>query len=76
LGWVLFKLNQPEKAREQLEKALSYSRRSPTLHEHLGDVLLKLGKLSDARRTWEKALEFALETDETARLKAKLKEAR
>jgi tetratricopeptide (TPR) repeat protein len=76
LGWVLYKLNQPEKARAQLEKALLYSRRNPALHEHLGDVLLKLGKLAEARRLWEKALEYSLETDEVARLKDKLKDAR
>lgn len=75
LGWTQFKLGNAEKAREYLEKALVQSRRSPTLHEHLGDVLHKLGKLADARRAWEKALEYALEADETARLKSKLKDA-
>lgn len=76
LGWVLFKLNQPAKAREQFEKALQFSRRNPTLHEHLGDALLKLGNPAEARRAWEKALEFSMEAGETARLKDKLKTAR
>jgi predicted negative regulator of RcsB-dependent stress response len=58
-----------------LEKALSFTRRNPTIHEHLGDVLLKLGKLAEARRAWEKALEYSLEADETARLKGKLRDA-
>lgn len=76
LGWAHFKLGNTEKARESLEKALTYSRRSAAIREHLGDVLQKLGRLAEARRQWEKALELSLEADETARLKVKLKDAR
>ena len=76
LGWVQFKLGKAEKAREQLEKALTYSRNSATLHEHLGDVLRDLGRVSEARRQWEKALEFSIEANEIARLKDKLRDGR
>lgn len=74
LGWAHFKLGRVERARVELERAVQYARRSPTLHEHLGDVLKDLGKLDEARRSWEKALEFSVEAEEIARLKDKLKE--
>lgn len=76
LGWAHFKLGNAEKAREHLEKALIYSRRSATIREHLGDVLQKLGRTAEARRNWEKALELSIKADETARLKGKLKNVR
>jgi tetratricopeptide (TPR) repeat protein len=76
LGWVQYKLGQVEKAHEQLEKAIIYSRNSATLHEHLGDVLRDLGHVPEARRHWEKALEFSIEANEIARLKDKLKDGR
>ncbi|MDX2032965.1 MAG: tetratricopeptide repeat protein [Blastocatellia bacterium] len=73
LGWTHHKLGNQEKARETLEKALLYSRRNATIHEHLGDVLQQQGLLADARRQWEKALEYSIEADEIARLKGKLR---
>lgn len=73
LGWVHYKLGHLEEARANLEKATSYARRSSTVYEHLGDVLRDLGRVPEARRQWEKALEFSVETNETARLKDKLK---
>jgi Tfp pilus assembly protein PilF len=39
LGWARYKLGQVEQAREQLERALSYSRAVPRFTSHLGDVL-------------------------------------
>lgn len=74
LGWAHYKLGNMEKAREYLEKAILYSRRSATGHEHLGDVLQKQGRLAEAKRQWEKALDISIEADEIARLKVKLKE--
>jgi tetratricopeptide (TPR) repeat protein len=76
LGWAHYKLGHLEEARVHLEKAMIYSRRNSTIHEHLGDVLRDLGKESDARRQWEKALEYSIEADEIARIKVKLKDTR
>ena len=76
LGWAHYKLGNLDKARESLEKATVYSRRSVTAHEHLGDVLQKQGRLAEAKRQWEKALEHSIEADEIARLKVKLKDVR
>jgi tetratricopeptide (TPR) repeat protein len=72
LAWTYHKLGQNDKARLHLEKAMTFSRRNPTIHEHLGDVLKDLGQLPEARRQWEKALEYSIEATEIARLKVKL----
>jgi tetratricopeptide (TPR) repeat protein len=76
LGWAHYKLGNYDKAREALEKAVLYSSRNATLHEHLGDVLRQQGRLAEARRQWEKALEYSIEAGETARLKVKLKDGK
>ncbi len=76
LGWTHFKLGNIEKARQYLEKATIYSRRSSTIHEHLGDVLREAGRMAEARKQWEKALEYSVEADGIARLRGKLKDAR
>jgi tetratricopeptide (TPR) repeat protein len=76
LGWAHFKLGDIEKARQYLEKAMTYSRRNSTIHEHLGDVLREAGRLNEARKQWEKALEYSIEADEIARLRGKLKDVR
>lgn len=76
LGWAQYKLGQLDKARASLEKATNLTRRNATIHEHLGDVLRDLGRLVEARRHWERALEYAIEADEIARLKVKLKDGR
>jgi tetratricopeptide (TPR) repeat protein len=76
LGWTHFKLGNIEKARQYLEKATIYSKRSSTVHEHLGDVLREAGRMAEARKQWEKALEYSLEADGIARLRGKLKDAR
>lgn len=76
LGWAQFKLGNPEKAKESLERSLVYSRRNAAAYEHLGDVLQKLGRLAEAKRHWEKALELSLEDAEVARLKGKLRDRR
>jgi tetratricopeptide (TPR) repeat protein len=76
LGWTHFKLGDIEKARQYLEKAMLYSRRNSTIHEHLGDVLREAGRLPEARKQWEKALEYSVEDDEIARLRGKLKDVR
>jgi len=76
LGWTHFKMGNIEKARQYLEKATIYSRRSSTVHEHLGDVLHEAGRMAEARKQWEKALEYSVEADGIARLRGKLKDAR
>jgi tetratricopeptide (TPR) repeat protein len=76
LGWAHYKLGNIERALEHLEKAMFYSRRNSTIHEHLGDVLRNMGRVNEARRNWEKALEYSIEADEITRIKVKLIDAR
>jgi tetratricopeptide (TPR) repeat protein len=73
LGWVLFKLGQPEPARIQLERALRLAPRSAATHEHLGEVLEALGRRVEARRHWQKALEYAADEPQRSRLKSRLR---
>ena len=45
-----------------------------TIREHLGDLYSKLGDMAKARKYWQEALRLSNETEETARIKGKLKE--
>jgi len=57
LGWVLFKLGNPQEALPLLLKAVEYAEEpDPTLHDHLGDVYQALGELGKAREAWRKSL--------------------
>ena len=72
LGWAYFKLGKFVEAEKYLKNALRFDNSSSTIHEHLGDVYQKQGKLDLAKSAWQKALEFASDTDEINRIKAKL----
>jgi Tfp pilus assembly protein PilF len=72
LGWAYFKLGKHVEAEKYLKNALRFDNSSSTIHEHLGDVYQKQGKLDLAKSAWQKALEFASDTDEINRIKAKL----
>lgn len=72
LGWAWYKKGDKRKAAELLEKALRYSRRNSTIHEHFGDVLRDLGQLDKARLQWEKAMEYSIEADAISRIRVKL----
>ncbi len=72
LGWAYFKLGKFIEAEKYLKNALRFDNSSSTIHEHLGDVYQKQGKVDLAKTAWQKALEFASDTDEINRIKAKL----
>lgn len=56
LGWVYFKLNQPELALKYLQQA--YDRYPDAeIAAHLGEVLWSLGEKRQARAIWNQALE-------------------
>jgi tetratricopeptide (TPR) repeat protein len=68
LGWVLFKLNQPQKALEYELKAVELtSEPDATVFDHLGDIYLALNQPDKAREAWNKSL--ALEPSDTVRKK-------
>ena len=68
MGWVLFKLNQPQAALEQVRHAVELSTEpDPTLYDHLGDIYSALQQRDKAREAWTKSL--SLEPNETVRKK-------
>ncbi len=56
MGWVLFKLKQPEQALGYLQKALEAIKNDPILYDHLGDVYSALKQHDKARESWEKSI--------------------
>jgi tetratricopeptide (TPR) repeat protein len=68
LGWVLFKLNRPKEAIEQLLKAMHNSPEpDATILDHAGDIYAALNQLDNARDSWTKSL--SLEPNEKIRQK-------
>jgi tetratricopeptide (TPR) repeat protein len=62
LGWILFKLRQPQEALGYILKALELSEKpDPTLYDHLGDIYVALDQLDKARDAWRKSI--ALDPD-------------
>ena len=68
LGWVLFKLHQPNAALDYILKAIQLSEEEDaTLYDHLGDVYAALGQVEKARAAWSKSL--AIEPNDQVRKK-------
>jgi tetratricopeptide (TPR) repeat protein len=68
LGWVLYRLNRPEEALAQEQKAIELSPEpDPTLYDHLGDIYAALKQSDKAREAWQKSL--SLETNDQVRKK-------
>ncbi|HMD54041.1 MAG TPA: tetratricopeptide repeat protein, partial [Phycisphaerae bacterium] len=59
LGWVMFKLNEPRGALDELRTAVSLpGGQNPEGMEHLGDVLDALGEKSEAIESWKTGLQL------------------
>jgi tetratricopeptide (TPR) repeat protein len=57
LGWVLYKLNQPQQALPCMLKAVQFTPEpDPTVEDHLGDVYLALGQTDKAVAAWKKSV--------------------
>lgn len=56
LGWVYFRLGRLQEAEDNIRKALIFTPRDATVHDHLGDVLLKESKVREAVSQWEASL--------------------
>jgi tetratricopeptide (TPR) repeat protein len=68
LGWVLFKLNQPQQALPQMLKAIQYTPEpDPTVLNHLGQIYLALHQTGKAIEAWKKS--FAIDANEDAKRK-------
>ena len=57
-GWIYFKLEEYEKAREYIEMAIEAGDENAVMLEHLGDILFMSGKQLQAEELWKKALEL------------------
>lgn len=58
MGWIYFKMNNYELAKQYVEKAIKYGGESSTMLEHLGDIEFKLGNKKDAKNLWQKSLKL------------------
>jgi tetratricopeptide (TPR) repeat protein len=68
LGWVLFKLNEPQNALDYILKAVELTEEpDATLYDHLGDIYAALNQLEKAREAWKKSL--SVEPSDTVRKK-------
>ena len=57
LGWILYRLNKPDEALAQVQKAVELSEEpDPTLYDHLGDIYAALKQTDKAREAWKKSL--------------------
>ena len=64
IGWVYYKLENYEMAKNYIEKALELNPQSATLSDHLGDIYFKLGVGNKALELWKQAYELDSSRDE------------
>ena len=72
LGWVLFKMGEPEEALPYMERAAELMPDDPIVNDHLGDVYWAVGRQREAEFQWRRALSFDPEPEEAERIRRKL----
>ena len=72
LGWVHFKLGNPQKAVDYLERATELEPSDPEITGHLGDVYWVLGRYDEARFKWRLARSLSADDEERAMLTSRL----
>ena len=72
LGWVHFKLGNPQKAVDYLERATEMEPSDPEITGHLGDVYWVLGRYDEARFKWRLARSLSADDEERAMLTSRL----
>jgi tetratricopeptide (TPR) repeat protein len=55
IGWIYFKLNDYNKAKDYIQKSLEIEPDNATVIDHLGDVYFKLGNKTKAKEYWKEA---------------------
>jgi tetratricopeptide (TPR) repeat protein len=74
MGWVLYKLKEPQQALTYILKAVELSDEpDATLYDHLGDIYAALNQQDKAREAWTKSL--SVEANEEVRQKLQAKSA-
>lgn len=56
LGWVLYRIGQPEDAIPYLERAIQLMPYDAIINDHLGDAYWQVGRKLEARFQWQRAL--------------------
>ncbi len=56
LGWIYFKKEKLDKAKEYIEKAINYTQ-DPEIYQHLGNIYVELGKEEEGLEVYRKGLE-------------------
>ncbi len=75
LGWYYYKKGQPDKALEQLLKAMEATKpEDPEVDDHVASTYQKLGNIPQALSYWQKAL--ALDPDNKAEIEKKIDAAK
>lgn len=77
LGWVLYRLEKLDEARDWLEKAaaLRVGADDPTVWDHLGDVYSKLKQHDKAKQSWQTSIKL-YEKEKRDRKDGKVEEVR
>ena len=73
LGWVHYKLGDPERAVGYLERATALQPSDPEITGHLGDVYWALGRREEAMFKWRLALMLSDDAEEQALLERRLR---
>ena len=58
LGWIYFKLQQPEKALEYIKESSEIDNNNPVILEHLADVLKATNQIQKANLIYQQAIEI------------------
>jgi len=61
LSWIYFKKGEPQKALDELKKAMVYTSPDPVLYSHLGDIHFSLENYIEAGKAWKTSLFLTLE---------------
>ena len=72
LGWVFYRLGEPERAVGHLERAVELRPQDPVINDHLGDAYWKVGRHQEARFQWRRALSLDPEEDLVPTIEAKI----
>lgn len=72
LGWVLYRLEQYEKAVPHLERAVELQPSDPVINDHLGDAYWRVGRNREARFQWYRAKSLNPTPDDLSKIEQKI----
>jgi tetratricopeptide (TPR) repeat protein len=60
LSWIYFKKGEPQRALDELKRAMVYTSPDPILYSHLGDIHFSLENYLEAGKAWKTSLSLTL----------------